>query len=639
MKRIKIAVACHKPSELPKNDLFVPIQVGAALAKNRLDGVEYDNSGDNISEKNPAYCELTAQYWLWKNVEADYYGLCHYRRFLCFKDTGSERDLRNQITASVLNENNMHRFGLDDEKKMRSIIEENDAVIGEEQYVPYLYTPHGNQKTAYEHWVAHDRALIMKKDLDLMLKILTEVSPKIGKAAREYLGTKNFLGFNCFILKKELFDELCEIEFEVLKRLEKQVDTSTYCQQLSRIYGFMGEIISSSYFYYLSQSHKYKIKRVPLVYFSYTEPVDLMPVQKKKVIPVIFNAADLRPEYFAIEWKSFVENVEKDYFYDAVAVIDGNCKFKKEFMNEIQNKENISLRFVDANAYRGYYNELYGLWNDNGGSNKEDISDHFSLLPFLPFIFKEYGKAIVVGENNIFCESIASLWEQSGDMEGAICAPKDVLMISLINDIYVETAELRFKRYIKDYLKIFSTNIMVWDFAKSREMMSEKNVAAEYKNLDKTIKRKLIDKNELMNRIYEGNFEFVGQEYNVLYDSNEFLIKQLPYMPLLDYQELMKARSNPVVVSYMPNDPWEDVVYNEATVLFWQFAYKTNFQEVYRRRGVELAIYRSAHDGRSVISRLFPVDGVARGKMTRILPPGSKRNAAIKIMLSKMGLR
>ncbi len=639
MKSIKIAVACHKPSELPKNDLFVPIQVGAVLARNRLDDVEYDDSGDNISEKNPAYCELTAQYWLWKNTEADYYGLCHYRRFLCFKDVKTKRDLRNQITASVLNEDNMHRFGLDDEKKMRSVIENNDVVIGEEQYVPSLYTPHGNQKTAYEHWAAHDRALIMKKDLDLMLKILTEVSPKIGKAAREYLGTKNFLGFNCFVLKKDLFDELCGIEFEVLKRLEERVDTSTYCQQLSRIYGFMGEIISSSYFYYLEQTHKYKIKRVPLVYFSYTEPVDLKPMQKEKAVPVIFNAADLRPEYFAIEWKSFVENIEKDCFYDTVVVIDGNCNFKKEFIDEVKDKENISLRFVDANAYRVYYNELYDLVDDNNGKNKEDISNHFSLLPFLPFIFKEYEKAIVVGENNIFRESIVPLWKKARNSGKAICAPKDILAISLINDIYVETAELRFKRRIRDYLKVFSTNIMVWDFSKSREITTEKKVAIEYKNSDKTIKRKLVDKNELMNVIYERDFEFVGQEYNVLYDSNEFLIRQLPYMPLSDYQELIKVRNNPVVVSYMPNDPWEDVVHNKATVLFWQFAYKTNFQEVYRKRGVDLAIYRNAHDSRSVVSKLFPVDGIARGKMTKILPPGSKRNATIKILLSKMGLR
>ena len=43
-----------------------------------------DNTGDHISNRNRFYCELTTQYWAWKNMDADYYGFCHYRRYFSF---------------------------------------------------------------------------------------------------------------------------------------------------------------------------------------------------------------------------------------------------------------------------------------------------------------------------------------------------------------------------------------------------------------------------------------------------------------------------------------------------------------------------------------------------------------------------
>ena len=82
----KIFMCTHKtPLVLPP--LCKLVQGGARLNP-QVDGAVPD-CGENggISEKNPEYCELTVQYYAWKNEEADAYGFCHYRRLFSFNDT------------------------------------------------------------------------------------------------------------------------------------------------------------------------------------------------------------------------------------------------------------------------------------------------------------------------------------------------------------------------------------------------------------------------------------------------------------------------------------------------------------------------------------------------------------------------
>ena len=92
---IKILVAAHKKYWMPKDSVYLPIQVGAAL--HPALGYVPDNTGYNISDKNPNYCELTALYWAWKNLECEYIGLCHYRRY--FGHTVYSKDVEKKKSA------------------------------------------------------------------------------------------------------------------------------------------------------------------------------------------------------------------------------------------------------------------------------------------------------------------------------------------------------------------------------------------------------------------------------------------------------------------------------------------------------------------------------------------------------------
>ena len=87
---LRVVVAAHKPYWMPADPVYLPVQVGAA-GKESIPGYTRDDSGENISAKNPHYCELTGLYWAWKNLSGDAIGLAHYRRHFARPGRGDKK--------------------------------------------------------------------------------------------------------------------------------------------------------------------------------------------------------------------------------------------------------------------------------------------------------------------------------------------------------------------------------------------------------------------------------------------------------------------------------------------------------------------------------------------------------------------
>ncbi|XME02295.1 DUF4422 domain-containing protein [Lachnospiraceae bacterium C1.1] len=206
---IHIYVSTHKAYEFPKNPIYIPIQVGRALHDDL--GYLPDNRGDNISEKNPYYSELTGIYWAWKNDrEADIKGLCHYRRYL-MNDQGhlwNEKEIRDTIGPD----------------KPFDIISTKLIKLNYSYYDAFS--------------VDHNAG-----DLDALAAVVKEKHPEdYAEYEAVVHGSRTYFG-NIFICPAEIFDEYASWLFDILFELEKRIDPSKYDGYEKRVYGFLSEVL------------------------------------------------------------------------------------------------------------------------------------------------------------------------------------------------------------------------------------------------------------------------------------------------------------------------------------------------------------------------------------------------------------
>lgn len=215
LKDIKVLIATHKKYEMPKDEMYLPIKGGAKGQEIEYQG---DDEGENISEKNPYYCELTSLYWAWKNLDNEYIGLVHYRRHFAKKKT------------YILNKGKRIENVISKEQVDR-LLEETDIILPKKRkyYIENLYSHYAH--TMYAETLDETRKIIEEK----MPHYLEEFD-KLHKRTSAHI-------FNMFIMKKELMDKYCEWLFDILFELEKKLDPKKYEPFHARYIGRISELL------------------------------------------------------------------------------------------------------------------------------------------------------------------------------------------------------------------------------------------------------------------------------------------------------------------------------------------------------------------------------------------------------------
>ena len=202
--------------------------IGVGANKNILGVSVYDNTGDNIADKNKHYCELTALYWIWKNTNDEFVGLEHYRRFFAKEKFFYYRPMRIREMERVL--------------KNYDIILPRRETIGESVYSNY-------EEFHY------------KSDMDVCGEVIKEKYPDFSEDFDAVMKESKIAMANIFVANKKLADEYCEWIFNVLFEVEKRItylDRDAYQQ---RVFGFLSERLFNVWLRHKNLKVKYEHMR------------------------------------------------------------------------------------------------------------------------------------------------------------------------------------------------------------------------------------------------------------------------------------------------------------------------------------------------------------------------------------------
>lgn len=207
----RIYIMAHKAFEVPKVEGYLPMQVGRE-GKTDL-GYLCDNTGVNISEKNASYCELTGLYWIWKNVDCDIAGLCHYRRYFVYPKSESLH-IEQRLLAKEDIERSLAEYDL---IAPSSGMRQEGSVLA--------------------HYVQHHHAT----DWQECGRVIIERCPQYYQAF-DWSQRCNLISLgNMVIARKDVLDSYCEWLFDILFEVEKRIDTSSYDEYQKRVFGFLSE--------------------------------------------------------------------------------------------------------------------------------------------------------------------------------------------------------------------------------------------------------------------------------------------------------------------------------------------------------------------------------------------------------------
>ena len=258
---VKIFAFYYKKTPvLVQDDMYFPVMAGnASVGSTSIQG---DDTGDNISDKNKNYSELTGIYWVWKNMKEDIIGSCHYRRYFTAKPEPflykTKRLLYWPIglykkRVGLIYTGNTSYFlpRILGKEEVFRFLNEYDAILPQARKLKYTVKVH------YSRY--HDI-----REIELLESIIAQKYPDYAEAFHAVLNSKRLYANNMFILHNNHYQEFMQWWFDVLFEFERQIKISQFTGYQERVLGFIAERLLNVWF----AKHQLKALELTVIYFK-----------------------------------------------------------------------------------------------------------------------------------------------------------------------------------------------------------------------------------------------------------------------------------------------------------------------------------------------------------------------------------
>ncbi len=567
---IKIFISCHKECTLLKNKYIYPIQVGSALADKRFPDMLHDDVGDNISSLNPMYCELTAQYWAWKNVDADYYGFMHYRRYFSLNSMRLPEDPFGNIVMDNITEENINKLCLD-ENNIENIVSKYDVITLIPNDMKSL-----DSDSVLDHAKNHSPYHRME-DLDEIIEIIKKKYPEYTEATTKYLNSSKGYFCNMYILKKEIFQKYCSWLFDILETHRNSKSFDDYSIDEYRVSGFWAERLWGIYLTYLLEHNpKLRYKEVQKTFFEKTsDDLNISPAFATNNIPVIFAADDNYVSIVSTAIQSLISNGNVRNNYDIIILNQNISEINQKKMQAAFTLANSSIRFINVKEY----------FKDRSLVTPAHFTVEIYFRLVMPDVLKKYDKVIYLDSDLILTEDIANLYDtEIGD--NLVAAVQDVDSAGCYKEFDPDR-----KQYfdnvlqLKDPYSYFNSGVLVMNLQEFRKTYSTEYILkmAESSNY-------IFPDQDVLNKLCENRTYYLAPSWNTMMNHQSETVSRLKVAkmaPRKIYLDYIEARKHPKIVHYAGyQKPW---LYFDCDMSehFWTYARQTIFWEDLLLCGIE----------------------------------------------------